>query len=320
MKYIVALLAVACLGLCQVASAQDWPSRTIRIISPFAPGGSSDTLARIVAERLSEQLRHPVIVENREGAGGLIGAATVAKSSPDGYTYVISSIGTHVIAPIMNANPSYDPVRDFSHVAFAGGPPTVLVVNPSLGPKTFGDLLKLLKNRNEEWPYVSPGFGTIGYLIAEYWAEKENLKLVHVAYKGSSQAINDLVAGNVSLGFITWTAAIAQIRAGTVIPLAVSSSNRMPGFSDVPTFKELGYPDLAVTTWFGFAAPTGVPAEIISRMNNEIGIALDDQGVRNILEAQGFEIEKMSSLALTEFIKNQIVKWGPLAQRLATRP
>jgi tripartite-type tricarboxylate transporter receptor subunit TctC len=320
LKYIVALLAVACLGLCQAASAQDWPSRTIRIISPFAPGGSSDTLARIVAERLSEQLRHPVIVENREGAGGLIGAAMVAKSSPDGYTYIISSIGTHVIAPIMSANPSYDPVRDFSHVAFAGGPPTVLVVNPSLGPKTFGDLLKLLKSRNEEWPYVSPGFGTIGNLIAEYWADKESIKLVHVAYKGSGQAMNDLVAGNVNLGFITWTAAIAQIRAGTVIPLAVSSSNRMPGFTDVPTFKELGYPDLAVTTWFAFAAPAGVPAAIILRMNNEIGIALDDQVVRNILEAQGFEIKKMSPLELTAFIKNQIVKWGPLAQRLATRP
>ena len=320
MKCFVALLTAAGLGLCQVASAQDWPSRTIRIVSPFAPGGSSDTLGRLVAERLSEQLRQPVIVENRGGAGGLIGSVAVANSPPDGYTYVISSIATLVIAPIMSANLSYDPVRDFSHVAFAGGPPTVLVVHPSLGSKTFGDLLKLLKSRNEAVPYVSPGLGTIGNLIAEYLAEKEKIKIVHVAYKGSGQAMTDLVGGHVTLGSITWTAAIAQIRAGTVIPLAVSSSSRMPGFPDVPTLKELGYPDLAVTTWFAFGAPAGVPAAIVSRMNKEIGIALDAQAVRKHLDAQGFEIEKMSPAELTAFIKNQIAKWGPLAKRLANRP
>jgi tripartite-type tricarboxylate transporter receptor subunit TctC len=320
MKCAVALLAVAGLGaLCQVASTQEWPSRTIRIVSPFAPGGGSDTLARSVAERLSEQLQQQVIVENRGGAGGLIGSAAVANSPPDGYTYLISSIATHVVAPITSANPGYDPIRDFSHVALAGGPPTVLVVHPSLGPKTFGDLLKLLKSRNEELPYVSPGPGTIGNLIAEYWAEKENVKIAHVAYKGAGQAMNDLIAGHVTMGSITWTAAIGQIRAGTVIPLAVSSTNRMPGFPDVPTLKELGYPDLAVTTWFAFAAPAGVPPNIIARMNQGIGTALEAPSVRKHLESQGFEIEIMSPAELTTFIQNQIVKWGPLAKRL-TKP
>ena len=149
----------------------------------------------------------------------------------------------------------------------------MIVVHPVLGVKTFGDLTKLLKTRSEPLPYVSPGPGTIGNLIAEYWAEKEGLKISHVAYKGAGQAMNDLLAGHVPMGSLTWTAAIGNC-GGTVIPLAVSSSQRMPGFPNVPTLKELGYPDLAVTTWFGFAAPAGVPAPIVARMNREIGIAL----------------------------------------------
>ena len=167
-------------------------------------------------------------------------------------------------------------------------------------------------------PYVSPGPGTLGNLMAEYWAEKENIKISHVAYKGAGQALNDLIAGHVPMGSMTWTAAAGQIRAGTVIPLAVSSSQRMPGFPNVPTFKEIGYPDLALTTWFGFAAPAGLPTDILLRMNQEIGVALDTPAVRQNLDSQGFEVEKMSPADLTRFIKSQIVKWGPLAKRLAS--
>ncbi len=320
MKRLVALFAALASAAClQQANAEEWPARTIRLVSPFAPGGGSDTLARGVAEPLSQQLSQQVVVENRGGAGGLIGSAAVANSPPDGYTYVISSIATHVIAPMTSKSAGYDPIRNFVHVALGGGPPTVIVVHPVLGVKTFGDLTKLLKTRSEPLPYVSPGPGTIGNLIAEYWAEKEGLKISHVAYKGAGQAMNDLLAGHVPMGSLTWTAAIGQIRGGTVIPLAVSSSQRMPGFPNVPTLKELGYPDLAVTTWFGFAAPAGVPAPIVARMNREIGIALDTPAVRKHLDAQGFEIEKMSPAELTAFVENQIAKWGPLAKRLADK-
>jgi tripartite-type tricarboxylate transporter receptor subunit TctC len=240
----------------------------------------------------------------------------VANAPPDGYTFLISSIGTHVIAPATSANPGYDPIAGFTHVAFVGGPPTVIAVNPALGVHSLQELLTLLKGRSEALPYVSPGPGTIGNLIAEFWAEKESVKLAHVAYKGSGQAITDLVAGHVQMGSMTWTAALGQMQAKTIIPLAVSSMRRMPEFPDVPTLKELGYPDLAVTTWFGFAAPAGLPAAITLRMNQEVGNALDAPTVKDRLMAEGFELEKMAPEELVAFIRGGLAKWGPLAKRL----
>lgn len=174
----------------------------------------------------------------------------------------------------------------------------------------------MLKSRSDPLEYVSPGPGTLGNLMAEYWAEKEGVRLTHVAYRGAGQAMTDLVGGHVKLGSTTWTAARGQMRAGTVIPLAVSSSRRMPEFPDVPTLKELGYPELAVTTWFAFAAPAGTPEAIVQKMNEEIGHALDSPAVSKRLTDEGFETEKMSPAALTAFVQNEITKWGPLAKKL----
>jgi tripartite-type tricarboxylate transporter receptor subunit TctC len=316
---IVAVVAGALLAACLPAAAayaQDWPRKPVRIVSPFAAGGSSDTMGRIVAENLSQRMHQQFYVENRGGAGGLIGSALVANAPPDGYTFLISSIGTHVVAPATSANPGYDPIASFTHVAFVGGPPTVIAVNPALGVRSLTELLALLKRRTDALPYVSPGPGTIGNLIAEYWAERESVKLAHVAYKGSGQAITDLIAGHVQMGSMTWTAALGQMQAKTIIPLAVSSTRRMPEFAEVPTLKELGYPDLAVTTWFGFAAPAGLPAEITLRMNQEIGNALDAPAVKDRLIAEGFELEKMSPQEVTAFVRAGLERWGPLAKRL----
>jgi tripartite-type tricarboxylate transporter receptor subunit TctC len=221
-----------------------------------------------------------------------------------------------VIAPITAANPTYDPIRSFAHVAYLGGPPTVIVVHPSLGVKSLTELVALLRSRKEPLPYVSPGPGTIGNLIAEFWAEREGLKLSHVAYKGAGQAVNDLVAGHVRMGSITWTAARGQMRAGTLIPLAVSSARRMPGFDNLPTFKELGFPDLVVTTWFGIAAPAGVSAAIVQRMNTAINASLDEPTVHKRLSDLGFEVEKMSPTVLTAYVESEITKWTPLAKSL----
>src|SRR5712671_5267382 len=247
-----ASIAVACLVLGAAAQAQDWPARPVRIVSPFAAGGSSDTMGRLIAERLSEQLHQPFYVENRGGAGGLIGSAAVAGAAPDGYTFLISSIGTHVIAPSTSANAGYDPLGDFTHVAF----------------------------------------------------------------KGSGQAIGDLVAGHVKMGSITWTAAIGQMRGRTMVPLAVSAARRMAEFPDVPTLSELGYPELAVTTWFGFAGPAGLARITTERMNREIGAALDAKAVRDRLDADGFERASMSPAELTAFVRRELAKWSPLAKKL----
>lgn len=301
---------------CASASAQDWPTRSVRIVSPFAAGGSSDTVGRVIGESLSEKFAQQFVLENRGGAGGLIGSAQVAGAAPDGYTFLIASIGTHVIAPLTNAKATYNPVTSFTNVAYVGGPPIVVVVHPSLGVKSLKDLVALLKKQSEPMPYVSPGPGTLGHLVGEYWAEKEKVRLSHVAYKGSGQAMNDLVAGHVKLGSLTWTAALGQMKGGTVIPIAVSSARRMPGFESVPTLRELGYADMAVTTWFGFAAPAGLPGTIAQRMNDAVGAALDNPKVGGRLVASGFELDKKSPAALTAYIKDELAKWAPLAKRL----
>jgi tripartite-type tricarboxylate transporter receptor subunit TctC len=300
------------------AAAQDWPVRPVRIISAFAPGGTADAMGRPVAAQLATQLGQQFVVENRGGAGGLIGSALVANAPPDGYTFGITSIATIVIAPTLSANPGFDPIRSFSHVAMAGGPPTVLVVHPSLGPRTLGEMVTFLKKSGDPLPYVSPGLSTIGNLLAESWAATENIKISHVAYKGGGQAIQDLVAGHIKFGSVSWPAALGSMHNKSIIPLAVSSTRRMPEFPEVPTLAELGHPDLSVTTWLGFAAPAGVPAAIVQRMNREINAALDAPATRKQLQSQGIEVQKMSPEEFTSFVKDQLAKWGPYAKKFGT--
>jgi tripartite-type tricarboxylate transporter receptor subunit TctC len=302
-------LLVACAA---AATAAEWPGKPVRIVSPFAPGGTSDTLARLLAEQLGESFGQNFYVENRGGAGGLIGAAAVANAEPDGGTFLISSIGTQVTSPAISPNAGYDPLRNFAHIAYLGGPPNVIVVHPSLGVKSFNELLAAAKAQTIS--YISPGPGTIGHLVAELLARKEGLKLTHVSYKGAGQAMTDLVAGHVKLGSVTWTAAVAQIRAGMVLPLAVSSARPMPEFPAVPTMTALGHPDLVATTWFGFSGPAGLPHDIVTRLNAEIVAALDRPALRSRLEREGIETEKMSPDEFTRFVAGEIAKWTPIAK------
>jgi len=308
-------LAIAA-GTIAAASAADWPAKPARIVSPFAPGGTSDTLGRLLAEQLTDKFGQSFFVENRGGAGGLIGSAAVASAEPDGSTFLISSIGTHVTSPATSPNPAYDPLRLFTHIAYLGGPPNVIVVHPSLGVKTFQELLAAAKIGNGV-SFISPGPGTIGHLVPELLARKANLKFAHVAYKGAGQAMTDLVAGHVKMGSVTWSSAIGQIRAGTVVPLAVSSARPMPEFPDVPTMKALGYPELVATTWFGFSGPAGVPKDIVARLNGEIVAALGIPAMRQRLEAEGIETEKMSADEFTGFVASEIARWTPVAKSVA---
>jgi tripartite-type tricarboxylate transporter receptor subunit TctC len=250
----VAVAVAMAAGTIAVAGAADWPAKPVRIVSPFAPGGTSDTLARLLAEQLTEKLGQNFFVENRGGAGGLIGSAAVASAEPDGGTFLISSIGTHVTSPATSPNPAYDPLRLFTHIAYLGGPPNVIVVHPSLGVKTFKELLAAAKTGSGAVNYISPGPGTIGHLVPELLARKENLKFAHVTYKGAGQAMTDLVAG--------------------------------------------------------------VPKEIVSRLNAEIVSALGAPAIRQRLEAEGIETEKMSAEEFTGFVASEIAKWTPVARSM----
>jgi tripartite-type tricarboxylate transporter receptor subunit TctC len=297
-------------------SAQDWPSRPVRLIAPFAAGGSADTLGRTFAEQLSGTFKQQWVVDNRTGAGGVIGSAEAARAAPDGYTFVVSSIASQVIAPATNDKVGFDTMKDFTHVAYFGGPPIVIVAHPSIGAKTFAEFKTWAKAQTTPVAYVSPGAGTLGNLVAEYWGGKDGVKVEHIPYRGAAVAITDLIAGHVKVGSMTWTSALAQIRDKRVVPLAVSSANRMPEFPDVPTLKELGYPELVATTWFSLSAPANMPKDIVEKVNAAVVAAADSPAVRKRLETEGMEIEKMSSAEFTKFMADEIAKWRPIAKQV----
>ena len=298
------------------ASAETWPTRPVRFVAPFAAGGTSDTLGRLAAEHLPNRLNQQFYVENRVGAGGLIGSKEVAMAEPDGYTFVISGIASHVIAPAFSRNPPYDGVRDFTHVAYLGGPPVVLVMHPSLGAHSFKEFLDLARASPEGINYVSSGVGTHGFLFAEDMARREHLKLVHVPYKGSNPAVLDLIAGHVKLGAMAWSSAVEQIRAGNLKALGVSSENRLPGFPDVPTFKELGYPDMVAATWFALSGPAKLPSDITHRLNAAVIDLMKEADVRQRMAQEGVEIKLMSPEELTAYMQSETARWAPIAKAI----
>jgi tripartite-type tricarboxylate transporter receptor subunit TctC len=307
------MVALAIIGA-PPGMATDWPTRPVRIIAPSTPGGAADTFGRLLADHLGEIVGGRFFVENRAGAGGLIGAQAAANAEPDGATFVTSSVAYHAIAPAVSPNPGFHPLRDFTHVAFIGGPPNVFVVNPASGVRSLRELVALAAR--EPVAYVSPGVGTLGHLTAERLAQLANIQLQHIPHKGASTAMMDLVAGTVSLGTMTWTSALGQIRAGKVIPIAVTSRARLAEAPDLPTFQELGYDDLVATTWFGLSGPAGVPHDIVQKLNRAVIDVLALPEVRARLQRDAVEMQAMTPEEFTAFLAHEIDKWAPLARRV----
>jgi tripartite-type tricarboxylate transporter receptor subunit TctC len=310
-----AAAALACLAA-GAAQAQGWPNRPVRIIAPFAAGGAADTLGRIIAEQLSTAFHQQFFIENRGGAGGIVGAQAGAAAEPDGYTLVISSIASNVISPVFNANSGYDGMRDFTHIAYLGGPPVVMVVHPSLGAKTYQDFLKVARAMKEPLSYISPGTGSHGFLVGEYLAREEGYKVSHIPYKGAGPALTDLIAGHVKLGTMTFSSAAEQIRAGRVLALAVSTEKRIPNFPDIPTFKEVGR-DLVAATWFSLSGPAKLPSDIVQQVSRETLKAMQTPDVQKRLALDAIESRLMSPEEFTKFIESEITRWAPLAKSLA---
>jgi tripartite-type tricarboxylate transporter receptor subunit TctC len=313
------LLALVALGLPAAppqSHAQAWPTKPVKFIAPFAAGGTSDTLGRIAAEHLRDKLHQPFYVENRVGAGGMIGSREVAAAEADGTTFVVSGIASHVIAPAFSRNPPYDGLRDFTHVAYLGGPPVVLVVHPSLGVHAFKEFLDLARRAPEGINYVSSGVGTHGFLFAEDMARREHFRLTHVPYKGSNPAMLDLVAGHVKIGAMAWSSAVEQIRAGNVQALGVSSENRLAGFPDVPTFKELGSPDLVAATWFSLSGPAKLPPEISHRLNAAVVDVMQEPAVQKQLAQDGIELKALTPEDFTKFVAIETARWAPVAKAI----
>ena len=314
-----AALALSAISMVSAAPAAEWPTRPIRIIAPSTPGGAADTFARLLAEYLPPRLHQPVIVDNRAGGGGLIGAAAAAHAEPDGYTLVTASIAYHAIAPAVSPNPGFDPIRDFTHIAFLGGPPNVFVVHPALGVRSLKELVALARS-GRAIDYVSPGVGTLGHLLVESFAQKAGIAVQHIPHKGSSQAMMDLVAGNVMIGAMTWSSAAGQVRAGTVVPIVVSSSARIAELADVPTLREEGFDDLVAVTWYALSGPAGLPDDVVQKLNRAVNAAWATPALRARLADDAIMAEPMSPQAVTMFVTNEVRKWGPIAKRVVASP
>jgi len=296
------------------AGAQGWPTKPVRIIAPFAPGGSADTLGRIVAAKLTESLKENFVVENRPGAGGVIGSDFVAKAAPDGYMLVVSGVASHAVAPALPRGTPYDPVKDFTHIALFGGPPAVLVVNPSLPAKDLNELVALLKKEPGKYSYGSPGNGTHGQLVAELFKQLAGVNMQHVPYKGAAVAISDLMAGHIPIASTTLSTAAGQIHAGRARALALSSESRLPDYPNVPTYAEMGYKDLVATIWFSLSGPPGMPEPIVEKLNAEVRKALDAPDTRQRLRPEGIEPAKLSAREFTAFLAAEVKRWAPIVK------
>ena len=304
----VAWLLAGSAALAQTGDAA-WPDRPLKLIVPFPAGSSTDIIARILGQRLATKIGQQVVIENRVGASGSIGADAVAKAAPDGYTLGIATASTHALAPSLNPNLPYDPVKDFAPVGMVGGQPYVLVIYPGLGAKNLGELIALAKTKPGEMNYGSAGVASLAHLAAALFANQAGVSLTHVPYKSSAQSVTDMMAGRLDMQFATIAPTLANIRDGKLRALVTSGARRSAALPDVPTVAESGLPGYEAVLWVSLVMPPGTPAAITTRLNRELNDILKSADTRDALIAQGVEPEPGSPEAVTQRIKTDIDKW-----------
>jgi tripartite-type tricarboxylate transporter receptor subunit TctC len=311
-------LGLACLGLVLAqgfARAQEaWPARPIRFILPFPPGGGTDILGRIVSERLSASLGQPVVIENRGGAGGNVGAEAAAKSAPDGYTIVLVAPSL-AISPSLYSKLSYDPVKDFAPVSLVATVPNVMITHPSVPARTLAEFIALAKTKPGRMNFGSGGNGTSNHLAGELFNIVAGVKLVHVPYKGVNLAMNDVLSGEVQLVVIGVPAASPHIKAGKLRALALIAPRRSPAIPEVPTAAEAGLPDFEVTTWYGVLAPAGTPRPVVTRLNAELVRIMHAPELKERLAALATDPATSTPEEFADYIKREIEKWGKVVRQ-----
>jgi len=310
-----AAVAVATLSLHAQAQAQAWPSKPIRYVVPFAAGGSTDIMGRTIAEKLSAALGQPVVVENRPGAGGGLGAAEVAKAAPDGYTIMGGTISTHAINASLYKDLPYDPVKDFVAITLIARVPNMLVVNNDVKAKDVAELIKLMKANPGKWNFASAGNGTSQHLSGELFKGMAGVEMQHIPYKGSPPALTDVMGGSVSMTFDNITTAWPLAKAGKLRALAVTTAKRSPVAPEVPTLAESGLPGYEVGSWQGVFAPAGVPPAIVARLNTEIVKIINMPDVQKKIIELGAEPVGDTSEQFNAFVKTEVVKWGDVVKK-----
>jgi len=313
--------AIAVLMSAGVAAqpAAAWPAKPVRIVVPFSPGGSTDVTARVIGQRLTEQLGQSFAIDNRAGAGGNIGAELVAKANPDGYTLLLATTGVMSINQYLYKVLAYDPERDFAPITQLGGLPLVLVANPALPARTLKELVAIARKRPGDLTFASSGIGGGTHMTAELFNAASGLKMVHVPYKGSPQAIQDLVAGNVILMFDQVVSSMPQVNAGKLRALAITSAQRFPTLPDLPTIAESGFSGFESVSFNGLAAPAATPREIVNRVQGEVAKALKTPELRERMLRDGMEPVGSTPEAFATFIRSERVKWSRVVKDLGLR-
>jgi tripartite-type tricarboxylate transporter receptor subunit TctC len=306
-------LLLALLFFCSSAFAQtDFPSKPIRLVVTVPPGGAADFIARLVGGKLSDSLGQPVVVENKAGASGTIAADAVAKAPADGYTLLQNSITTHGIGPHLFAHLPYDPVSDFAPVSGLALLPLIMAVNAELPVKDVKELIAYAKTHSVN--FASSGNGGAPHMAGELFKSVTGAPIVHVPYKGSGPAVSDLVGGRVQIMFDAAPSLIAHVRSGKLRVLAAASTERNRLLPDVPTFAELGYPQVNVSLWYGLLAPAGTPRPVIEKLNRTVGQVLDTREVTERLQAQGAEPMRGTPEAFATFMQKEMAKWAPVVK------
>ena len=303
------LAALPIVFFAATAQAQSFPAKPIRIIVPYPAGGVVDVIARAVADRMSQTLGQPSVIENRVGAAGSIGTETVARAAPDGYTLVLAS-PSHTVNISLYSKLSWHPLTSFAPVAMVGVIPNVILVNPAVPAKTLAEFVAYAKARPGKLNYASAGAGSSLHLAAELLGQMAQIDLVHIPYKGQPEAVTALIAGDVAMMPLTMALAKTRIQAGQARPLAVTTAKRSAALPDMPTVAESGYPAYEVSTWFGYLAPAGTPNEIVSRLNAEIGAALKHAEVDKKLVNLGAELDVGSPQAFRTFLEADMARWA----------
>ena len=309
------LVAIVFSLVASIAAAQDWPQRPIKIVVPFPPSSTPDSFARLVAENLHARLGQPVIVENKAGAGGMIGTDAVAKAAPDGYT-----IGTSIVGPLVNnkllyKKMPYDPDKDLAFVTIAVTQPSILVVPADRGINSFGELIAYAKSHAGKANYASIGVGSLSHLTMELVAMKSGTEIAHIPYAGSAQAVQALVTGQVDMACLPALSVIPQIQAGKLKAIAVSTAKRSPALPDIPTLSEQGLAGVDAGAWIGVIAPAGTPAPVLERLRKEIAAALRDPAVVEGLRKQYMDVVASTPEQFVAQLKEEHDRWTPVIRK-----
>ncbi len=299
--------------------AADFPTKPIRLIVPYPPGGGNDTIARLLAPKINESWGQQLIIDNRPGAGTTIGVALAARAAPDGYTIVMSSVASHAMAPQLYSNPGYDPIKDFAAVTLLATTPMMMVVSASLPYKSVQDIINAAKASPGKLSYASGGNGTPPHLSTAIFTEKTGIQMVHVPYKGSGPALVDVMAGQITMIIDTAASATPHVRSGKMRGIAITGKRRWPDLPEVPTFAESGLPDYDASSWYAIHAPAGTPRNIVARLSGELAriVKLPDIGER--LRLMSAEPVGNTPEQLDAFVRSEVDKWGKVIKSLNLR-